>query len=79
VAETSWELREKAKRYRSFTRWVGDSETTARILAFTDELDHRAMLMERPTDAEIRPRSRALGEGRKTPGQRRGILASGRE
>ena len=67
MTDTSVELRKKARRYRDLARLVSDGETTARILAFTDELDNRAMLLEQLTQEEIRKRAREFWEAAGRP------------
>ncbi len=67
MAETSWELREKAKRYRAMSRLVTDNETVVRIQAYTDELDRRALSMEWPPEEQIRKRARELWESAGRP------------
>jgi hypothetical protein len=62
VPDASRELRAKARKYRELARWVTDHSTTARILAFTNELEQRAMMMERPSEDDIRARARELWE-----------------
>jgi Protein of unknown function (DUF2934) len=62
VSEASRQLREKAQKYRMFARSIGDSRTVQTISAFTDELDNRATMLDRPTEEQIRVRARELWE-----------------
>jgi hypothetical protein len=59
---TAASLLEKATKYREFARWVGDSETAQRILAFAEELKQRARALIKPSEGLIRKRARELWE-----------------
>ena len=62
VRVSSRELRERAEKYRSLARWVGDRETNQRILAFTAELEQQASTMDKPTEEQIRRRAQEIWE-----------------
>ena len=51
-------------------RYLGDGKTVQCILAFTDELDHRATMLDRPTDDQIRALARELWEKAGKPADR---------
>jgi Protein of unknown function (DUF2934) len=60
----------KAKKYRSFARWIGDRETVQRISAFTEELKQRALALARPDERRIRNRAREIWEENGRPAGR---------
>jgi DUF2934 family protein len=53
-----------------FARSIGDDRTVQTILAFTDELDDRATMLDRPTEEQIRVRARELWENAGKPTDR---------
>jgi hypothetical protein len=63
-------LLEKASKYRSFARWVGDRETVQRILALAEELKQRARALARPDEANIRRRAREIWKANGRPAGR---------
>ena len=52
----------KARKYRNFARWVGDWETSKRILALAEERKQRALALARPNEKRIRKRAREIWE-----------------
>jgi len=50
----------KAKKYRSFTRWITDRETAQRISALSEKLQRRASSLAKPTENRVRRRAREL-------------------
>jgi hypothetical protein len=60
----------KAKKYRNFAGWVGDSETAQRILALAEELKSRALALARPDERRIRKRAREIWEQNGRPAGR---------
>jgi hypothetical protein len=70
VPDASRQLRQKVQRYRTLARSVNDQETSQRILAFTDELEQEATMIERTTVEQISERARELwGQARKPEGR----------
>jgi len=66
VPDASRQLRQKVQRYRTLARSVNDQETSQRILAFTDELEQEATMIERTTVEQISERAQGtLGAGSK--------------
>jgi hypothetical protein len=55
-------LLEKASKYRSFIRWVGDWETAQRISLLAEELKQRARALATPNEKRIRERAREIWE-----------------
>jgi Protein of unknown function (DUF2934) len=56
------QLLEKARKYRSYARWVGDRQTVKSILALTAELRDRARALAHPDEGKIRSRAREIWE-----------------
>ena len=52
----------KAKKYRNFTRWLGDRETIERISELTEKLQRRARVVATPSERRIRRRARESGK-----------------
>ena len=52
----------KARKCRNFARWVGDWETSKRILALAEERKQRALALARPSEKRIRKRAREIWE-----------------
>jgi hypothetical protein len=52
----------KARKYRDFARWIGDWETSRRILALAEERRRRALALARPNERRIRKRAREIWE-----------------
>jgi Protein of unknown function (DUF2934) len=55
-------LLEKARKYRSYARWVSDRQTVKSILALTVELRERARALAHPDEGKIRNRAREIWE-----------------
>src|SRR3954452_9478888 len=69
----------KARKYRKLTRMIDDRETARRILELIEELKQGALALAKPDEEHIRVRAREIwDEKRAAPGERRGILVSGR-
>jgi hypothetical protein len=60
----------KAKKYRSFTRWISDWETAERISALSEKLQWRAGILAKPTKNRIRRRAREIWEENGRPSGR---------
>jgi hypothetical protein len=60
----------KAKKYRSFTRWISDGETAQRISALSEKLQRRASVLAKPTKNRIRRRAREIWEENGRPSGR---------
>jgi hypothetical protein len=60
----------KAKKYRSFTRWISDLETAERISALSEKLQWRASILAKPTKNRIRRRAREIWEENGRPSGR---------
>ena len=60
----------KAKKYRSFTRWISDGETAQRISALSEKLQRRASVLAIPTENRIRRRAREIWEENGRPSGR---------
>jgi hypothetical protein len=43
----------KAKKYRNFTRWLGDRETIERISELTEKLERRARAVATPSERPL--------------------------
>src|SRR4051794_27126164 len=52
----------KANKYRSYSRWIGDSETAASIVDLAAKLKRRAEALAKPSEARIRRRAREIWE-----------------
>lgn len=63
-------LRTKADKYRMLARSLTDRETVARIMEFSNELEDRALAMEKPTEDEIRRRAHQLWDENHRPSGR---------
>jgi hypothetical protein len=50
----------KAKKYRNFTRWLGDRETVERITELSEKLQRRARVVATPSEKRIRRRAREI-------------------
>ncbi|HKO73481.1 MAG TPA: DUF2934 domain-containing protein [Bradyrhizobium sp.] len=60
----------KARKYRSFTRWISDGETAQRIAALSEKLQRRASVLAKPTENRIRRRAREIWEENGRPSGR---------
>ena len=63
-------LIEKARKYRSHARWVGDRQTVRSILALAAELRDRARALAHPDEGKIRTRAREIWEENGKPAGR---------
>src|SRR5215217_4372703 len=68
----------KAKKYRSFTRWITDRETAQRISALSEKLQRRASSLAKPTENRVRRRARELWVENGRPSGRDKDLVPGR-
>ena len=57
----------KAKKYRNFTRWLGDRETIERISELTEKLQRRARVVATPSERRIRRRAREIWQEHNRP------------
>jgi hypothetical protein len=60
----------KARKYRTFSRMVGEQETAQRILELTDELKQQAIAVASPNEERIRKRAREIWEENGRPSGR---------
>jgi hypothetical protein len=63
-------LLEKARKYRTYSRWVSDRQTVRSILALAAELRDRARALARPDEGNIRNRAREIWEENGKPAGR---------
>jgi hypothetical protein len=57
----------KAKKYRNFTRWLGDRETIERISELSEKLQRRARAVATPSERRVRRRAREIWEENDRP------------
>src|SRR5438552_2729180 len=55
-------LLEKARKYRTYSRWVSDRQTVKSILGLAAELRDRARALAHPDEGNIRNRAREIWE-----------------
>lgn len=60
----------KAHKYRSYARWVSDSETAERIVGLAAKLKRRAGVLAKPSEKRIRRRAREIWEANGRPSGR---------
>ena len=60
----------KAKKYRRYTRMIGDAETARRILDLTEELKQTALALAKADEDRIRIRAREIWEENGKPSGR---------
>ena len=63
-------LLEKARKYRAYSRWVGDRQTVKSILGLAAELRDRARALAHPDEGKIRSRAREIWEENGKPAGR---------
>lgn len=60
----------KAHKYRSFARWISDSDTAERIVGLATKLKRRAGVLAKPSEKRIRRRAREIWEENGRPSGR---------
>src|SRR5215216_668327 len=60
----------KAQKYRSYSSWISDRETTHRIAALSEQLKRRASLLGKRTENRVRRRAREIWQENGRPSGR---------